>query len=178
MRVARAGQVEAGARRLTQVNQFLVAARVAVRDLTRAQDLIDRVEKSVGVCEADVVELGALLRVQVVPLQRFEVEADGGNRRLQLVGDGVDEGVVLFVAADFADEEDGVEDEARDDDAEEADPQHQERHLAPVEQNPTDVQSHGQPDQARPQRDEERDGFAVASQSHAAHRACYSKPPS
>src|SRR5256714_12976746 len=176
MRVARACEVETGARRLAQVNELLFAAGATVRDLARAQDLLDRVEESVCVGEHDVVELCALPRVEVVPLESFEVEADGGNRSLQLVRDGVDEGVVLLVASDFADEEDRVEDESGDDDAEEDDAQHEQGDFTPVEQNPTDVQRQGQPDKACTERDEERDGFAVASQSHAAHPSCYSKP--
>ena len=51
------------------------------------------------------------------------MEATG---RLQLVGDGVDERVVLFVAPDLADEKDGVQHHARDDEQEEDDAEHHE----------------------------------------------------
>jgi hypothetical protein len=37
-----------------------------------------------------------------VALERIEIEADGGDGGFELVGDGVKEGVLALVAADFA----------------------------------------------------------------------------
>jgi hypothetical protein len=45
---------------------------------------------------------------------------------------GIDEGVVLFIAADFANQEYGIEDEPANDQSEEDDPEHEERDLSPV----------------------------------------------
>ena len=119
------------------------------------QDLLDGVEQAVAVGEHHVVELAAALLAHVARLEGFEVEADGGDGRLQLVGDGVDEGVVLFVAANLADEEGGVEDEAGDDDAEEDD--------AEDEQNPADVQRQRGRHQADAEHQKEGDRFFAAT---------------
>ena len=72
----------------------------------------------VGVGQHDVVELAALRVADLARLQRLEVQADRRDRRLQLVGDGVDEAVVLLVALDLAHQEHRVDDEAGDDEAE------------------------------------------------------------
>ena len=69
--------------------------------------------QAVGVVEHEPVELAALRLVHLAALQRLQVEADGSDRRLQFVGDGVDEAVVLLVAADFAHQKNRVENDAR-----------------------------------------------------------------
>ena len=78
-------------------------------------------KQAVGVGEHDSVEVLALGFGDVAALQGFEVEADGGDGGFELVGDGVEEGVLALVAADFADQEDGVENDAGDQQAEEDD---------------------------------------------------------
>ena len=77
-----------------------------------AQDLLDGGEQPVAVLQHDAVELLALGLVDGARLQGFQIQADGRDRSFQLVGDGVDERVVLFVAADFAHQKDGVEHDA------------------------------------------------------------------
>ena len=100
--------------RLTRVRAPAPQARAGAAG---AQHLIDRVQQPVAVLEHDAVELAPLVLVELARLQRLQVQADRRDRRLQLVGDGVDEGVVLLVAADLAHQEDRVQDEAGDDDA-------------------------------------------------------------
>ena len=82
------------------------------------QDLLDRLQEAVAVGEHDVVELIALGCGDITGLEGFEVEANGSQRRLQFVRDGVDESVVLFVASDLTNQEGRVEDEADDDEHE------------------------------------------------------------
>jgi hypothetical protein len=91
------------------------------------EDLLDGAEEAVGVGEHDAVELLALGFGDVAALEGFEVEADGGDGGFELVGDGVEEGVLALVAADFADEEDGVEDDAGDQQGEEDDAEDEEK---------------------------------------------------
>jgi hypothetical protein len=79
------------------------------------------------------------------------------------VRDGVDEGVVLLVATDFAYEEGCVEDEPRDDQDEEDDAEDKQRHLAPVEQNPADVERQRERDQTDAEREEEDDRLATTT---------------
>ena len=50
----------------------------------------------------------------IARLQRFQVKPDRCDRSLEFMRDGVDEAVVLFAAANFANEEDRVEHEAGD----------------------------------------------------------------
>ena len=90
-----------------------------------AQHLVDGVQQPVAVLQHDAVELAPLVVVELAGLQRLQVQPDRGDRRLELVGDGVDEGVVLFVAPDLAHQEDGVEDEPGDDQQEEDDAEDQ-----------------------------------------------------
>ena len=99
-------------------------ARGALRALAYdagLEHLVDGVVQAVGVREHDVVELAALRVGDRARLQRLEVEADRGDRRLQLVGDRVDEAVVLLVAADLHDQKHGVDDQPGDDQREQDD---------------------------------------------------------
>ena len=53
---------------------------------------------------------------------------------------GVDECVVLLVPPGFTDQEDGVHDDAREDHQKQDDAEDEEQPLAPVEDDPADVQ--------------------------------------
>ncbi len=85
-------------------------------DAAGAQHLFDGGQQPVAVLHHGAVELLALGFVDGAGLQRFQVQPDGRDRSLQLVRDGVDEGVVLFVAPDLADQKRGVQHHADDDD--------------------------------------------------------------
>ena len=80
--------------------------------------------------------------------------------------DGVDEGVVLFVAADFADQEGGVQDHADDDDERQQRAEEQQDAGVPAQQHPADVEQNDDRDEADAERDEERDGSAAAGNDH------------
>ena len=105
------------------------------------EDLLDGGEETVGVGQHDGVELVALGFGDGVALEGLEVEADGCDGGLELVGDGVEEGVLALVAADFADEEDGVEDDAGGEQAEENEAQDEQSDAALVEDDPGDVKA-------------------------------------
>mgnify|MGYP000912341786 CR=1 FL=1 len=63
---------------------------------------------------------------------------------MSIVGDGVDEGVVVFVALDLQHQEDGVDDEARNDEGEQDHAQdHERRDLAGVDDDPADIEGDG-----------------------------------
>ena len=72
--------------------------RLACPEMAGAQDLLDGAEQAVAVVEHGAIELLALGLVDGPGLQGFQIQADGGDRGLQLVRDRVDEGVVLGVA--------------------------------------------------------------------------------
>ena len=82
------------------------------------QHLFDGVLQAIGVLQHDAVELLALRVADLARLQRLEVEADRRDRRLQLVRDRVEEAVLLFGEAHFADQEHRVDDDAGDDQGE------------------------------------------------------------
>jgi hypothetical protein len=107
------------------------------------QHLLDGVQQPVAVVEHDAVELLPPGVVEVARLQGLEVEPDGSDRRLELVGDRVDERVVLLVAADLADQKDRVQHHAGDDQQEEDHPQHRQQPHPPVQHDPADVEGDG-----------------------------------
>ena len=82
------------------------------------EHLFDGLLQPVGVGEHDAVELAPLRLADLARLQRLQVQADRRDRRLQLVRDGVDERVVLVVAAQLAHEKHRVDDDAGDDEGE------------------------------------------------------------
>ena len=82
------------------------------------------------------------------------------------MSNGIDKSVVLFVAADFAHEKDCIEYDADDDKGKENDSQDKQRDLAPVKQDPADIESDGQRDEAGPEGDEEDYRLATATYRH------------
>ena len=73
------------------------------------------------------------------------------------MGDGVNERLVLFVAADFAHQENSVEYETGDQEGKDHQAEQEQPGLAPTDDHPADVQRNGATDQADAQKREERD---------------------
>ena len=109
-----------------EVDEGAVLLAVALAEFSGFEDLLDGGEEAVGVGEHDVVELLSLFFGGCAALEGFEVEADAGDGGFELVGDGVEEGVLTLVAADLADQKDGVEDDTGDEDGEEDDAEDEE----------------------------------------------------
>ena len=89
------------------------AAGLPMRPVRSTCSMVD--EQTVAIVQHDPVELLALGLVHRARLQGLQVEADGSDGSLQFMRDGIDEGVVLFVAADLTHQKDGVEHDAADD---------------------------------------------------------------
>src|ERR1017187_2480061 len=70
-------------------------------DAARPQHLLDGSQQSLAILYHYAIELLALVFVHRSRLQRFQIETDGGDGGFQLVRDGVDEGIVLRVAANL-----------------------------------------------------------------------------
>ena len=83
------------------------------------------------------------------------------------MGDGVEEGVLTLVAADLADEEDGVEDDAGDECGEEDHAKDSDCDLALVDNDPRDVESDEAADQESAECDEESDSSAASGDVHS-----------
>ena len=75
------------------------------------------------------------------------------------MGDGVDEAVVLLVAANFAHQKDRIEDEAGDDGAEKDDAEENLDAFAPVEDDPAAADRNGHRGQANAKREKEVNRF-------------------
>jgi hypothetical protein len=78
----------------------------------------------------------------------------------------VDETVVLFVSADFSYEKDRVQHDTNDDRHEKDDAEDQQRNLAPIENNPSDVERNRECDQTCAKRNKECDRPLTASETH------------
>src|SRR2546428_635520 len=88
---------------------------------------------------------------------------NGSYGRLEFVGHGVDERIMLFVAANLTNKKDGVQHEAGDNQNKKDDAENQQRHLSPIEQNPPYIQRYREQHQADAQHDEEGYGFATTA---------------
>jgi hypothetical protein len=130
------------------------------------EDGFDGGEETVAVFSHDGVEALSLLIISGVALEGFEVETDAGDGRLELVGDGFEERVLTLVAADFADKEDGVDDDTGDEDREEHNAEEIDGEAAAVVVDPGDVEDDGEDCKTHAQRDEERFGSAAACEIH------------
>jgi len=82
------------------------------------------------------------------------------------VGYGVDEAVVLLVAANLADQEDCIPDQAGDQDGEEDNAKHQRHNLAPVD-DPGDIEDKRGRDHACTKHDRERHCLFSTGDLHA-----------
>ena len=82
------------------------------------------------------------------------------------MSDGVDEAVMLFVAANFTDQKTGIHDHPGDQQGEENYAEKKQNPFAPVEDDPADIQSDRQQYQANAQNDEEGDCPAAAADTH------------
>ena len=149
-----------------EVDEGAIKLAVFLAELAGFEDLLDGGEEAVGVGEHDGVELLSLLLGDGPALEGFEVEADGRDRGLKFVGDGVEEGVLTLVAADLAEEEDGVEDDAGDEDGEADNAEDEEGGAALVKDDPADVKGDGDTDEEGAEGDEEGDGSATTGEVH------------
>src|ERR1700724_2195356 len=123
-------------------------------------------QQALGIEQHQLVELPPLRLSYLESLQSLKVEPDGRDRRLQFMGDRVDETVVLLVAANFTDEKNRVEYDAGDDGAKK---NHAEKNLdalAPVEDDPAAADRERHRRQANAQRAEEIKRFLPADDPH------------
>ena len=164
--VAQEGDRDAVLNQRGELDQGAVAVAAAVAQFAGLQHLLDGGQQSVGVGVHGSVEVLALGFGDVSALQGFEIQADGGDRRFELVGDRVDEGVLALVAADFANQEDGVEHHAGHQQAEQQDAEDQRKNAAFMQEDVVDVEIDGDADEDRPQGDRKGNGAAASGDVH------------
>jgi len=146
--MAGAGHFDAFTNQAFEVDGDALAAALFVSRYASFQNLLDRAQQAVGIVEHAAVKLAPLDFVYVAMLQSLEVEADGSDRSFEFVSDSVDETIVLLVAADFAQQENRVEDQTGGDGAEEDDAEENFDAFAPVEDDPAESDGHGHARQA------------------------------
>ena len=126
----------------------------------------DGAEQAIGIGQHDSVEILPLLGRNLATLQRFEVKANRCERRFELMRNGVEERVLTLVAADLANEEDRVEDDAGHQQGE-GDNSNDEQEEAPlVQDDPTNVKDDRRAKREDTKRDEEGKGSASARDVH------------
>jgi hypothetical protein len=86
------------------------------------------------------------------------------------MSDCIQEGVLPIVAADLADKEDGIQHDAGDQQQSDRDAEDQRQNLAPVEDDPADIEGDGQHHQADTQQDGKHGGGAAALNAHKEDR--------
>jgi hypothetical protein len=156
-----------------KIDQDAVLQTMTLTEFSSFENLLDRGEEAVGVGEHVGVELLALLFIDGAALEGFEIEPDAGDGSLELVGDGVEEGVLTLVPSNFADEEDGVEHDASNQQGEQDDSQDRERNGALVEHDPANIERDRKTDEEDAERDEEGDRSSAAGDVHAGSLAKY-----
>jgi len=92
-----AGDFDTPAHQIPEINRGTRAGPFYPR-LSGLQNLLDGAEKALGIVQHEAVKFLALGFIHIAPLQGLQIQADRRNRSLQLVGDGVDETIMLFVA--------------------------------------------------------------------------------
>jgi hypothetical protein len=150
-----------------KVDEGTILPAVALAELAGLEDLLDGGEETVGVGEHDFVEVLTLRFFDGASLEGFEVEADAGDGGFELVSDGVDERVLTLVAANFADEEDGIEYDPGDESGEEEDTEDKKGDGALAgDHDPANVEGNGESDEENAEGDEEGDGSAASVDVH------------
>src|SRR5258706_11290052 len=101
------------------------------------------------------------------------MQTNGRDRSFQFVSNGIDKAVVLLAAAKLTHQEAGIHDHARDDHGEENYTEEQQHSLAPVEDNPSNIERNRQRYQGYPQENEEDDSSAAARDAHGSSARFY-----
>src|SRR6185312_1971398 len=114
----------------------------------------------------DPVKLLPLVLIDGMRLQRLQIEPYRRDGGLQLMGDGIDESIMLFISVNFAHQEECIQNDAGDNRQHQQNAQKKENTRTPVVQSPTHVQQNDDRDNARAQRNEERDGPLPANADH------------
>ena len=83
------------------------------------------------------------------------------------MGDRIDEAVMLLVTPDLVDQEAGIDDETRNQHGEQDHAQKQQHALAPVKDDPANIQPYRQGHEANAEHHKKRDGLAAAGDAHS-----------
>ncbi len=107
------GRVHALAHQLAEVDCGLLPSGFLVAGAAGPQHLFHRLGEAIRIAEHQAIKPLLLRFCQLAALQGLQMQADGSDRRFQLVGNGVYEAVVLFAAANLTQQKCCVHDHAR-----------------------------------------------------------------
>ena len=138
----------------------------SVTRFARFQYLLNGAKEPVSVFQHDPVEFVTSWFVELPAFQSLQIQPNRSDGGLEFVGDRVEEAILLFISVDFANEENGVYDESRNDQSEKDDAEYEWDELSPVEDDPRDVKRHRQSNQAGAQGHEERDLLGTTGNVH------------
>ena len=164
--MASARRVHAFAHQLPEVDCGFFPAGSLVPGAAGAQHLFHCLRQAIGIAQHQAVKLLLLRFRQFAALQSFQMQADRSHRRFQFVSDGIDEAVVLLAAANLAHQKAGVHDHAGNDQGKKDDAEKQQHSLAPVEDDPSNIERDRQRHQADAQAKKEDDSSAAARDAH------------
>ena len=114
----------------------------------------------------DGVEPLALCIVQVSPLQSVQIEANARDRGFELVRDGVEKRILTLVPTHFADQKNGVENNARNQNRKKDDSKDRIRKPRLVGEDPRNAERHGNTRKQHAERYECGNGSAAAIEVH------------
>ena len=163
--MAVAGHFDALAHQAAEIHGHAPVLPLVSR-LAGLEHLVHGAHQAIGIVQHQAIEFAALGFIDIATLQGLQIKPDGSDGGLQFVGDGIDEAVMLLVAANFTHQKTGVHDQPGDQQGEEDYAQEKQDSFAPVENDPADIQPDRQQDQANAQHDEKSDSPAAAADGH------------
>src|SRR4029077_6833281 len=149
-----------------EVNHRAVDSTAPLPGTSGLQHLLDSAQQPGGIRQDYGIELFSVGLVDFPRLQRLQVEPDRCDWSLQLMRNCVDKTVVLFISVYFPYEKNRVQHDTNDDRHEKDDAEDQLRNLAPIENNPSDVERDCECDQTCTKRNKECDRPLAASETH------------
>ena len=155
-----------------EVKADLVARPLS--DFPCLEHLLNGCQEPLTIGQHDVVELLTLRLRQLSALQGFQVEADGGDRCLQFMGDGIEKTIVALVSPHFPHQEDGIQDHAGDQQQEEGQANHQQDEAAPVDDDPADVEGDRDHHQASAKGNGKYHRISPSGDAHTGQALCQS----
>ena len=108
-----------------------------------AQNLFNGAVQTVRIFQHDLIKFFALEIFQLARLQSFQIQPDRSHGSFQFMGDGVEKRIVLFIAADFPNQEYGVQNKTCNEDWKENGTQYIHHTGAPIGNNPANIERNG-----------------------------------
>jgi hypothetical protein len=138
------------------------------------QDFLYRSHQAVSIFEHEPVEVAPLCVIDMglAALEGLQVQADGCNGSFQFMSDGVNKAIVLFIAANFANQKTGIENQTGRNRTKKDDPEKDFDIVLPIQNDPAETDGNRNCGQHYPESEKESD-FAAPANPHAQILARY-----